>query len=105
MSAPCYALIDQKIKSGVKSNLIVSFLVRSFYVRNLSRRNALIGGPSKCSEEVEKESRDTNPCTRVAWRGFADAADRVRMVSVAKRYVRPGEGEFVRLSQGYWIEN
>jgi hypothetical protein len=36
---------------------------------------------------------------------LADLSDRVRILSVAKRYVRPGGGEFVRLSQGYWIEH
>jgi hypothetical protein len=36
---------------------------------------------------------------------LADLSDRLRILSVAKRYVRPGGGEFVRLSQGYWIEH
>jgi hypothetical protein len=35
---------------------------------------------------------------------LGDLADRVQFWSVARQYVRPGGGEFVRLSHGYWIE-
>src|SRR5215469_8854970 len=35
---------------------------------------------------------------------LADAAEQVQFLGVAHRYVRPGGGQFVRLSDGYWVE-